>query len=85
VESGEPGESVLTSQTAELYFLRSRVGQLEKEKAELSAENQRLKNTLVYGESTSPGPRGPIRDHSGSDRKLDNELVSLPVTCDLVL
>lgn len=48
VESGEPGESVLTSQTAELYFLRSRVGQLEKEKAELSAENQRLKNTLVY-------------------------------------
>ncbi|XP_034407239.1 uncharacterized protein LOC117743658 isoform X1 [Cyclopterus lumpus] len=85
VESIESGESVLTpSQIAELYFLRSRVGQLEKEKAELSAENQRLKNTLVYGESTSLSPglpglpclpvhRGPIRDHSGSDRKLDNE------------
>ncbi|XP_068457930.1 uncharacterized protein [Clinocottus analis] len=45
----ESAESVLTpSQVAELYFLRSRVGELEKEKADLSAENQRLKNTLVY-------------------------------------
>ncbi|XP_075941482.1 uncharacterized protein LOC142943704 [Anarhichas minor] len=48
VETGETGESVLTlSQIAELYFLRSRVGELEREKAELTAENQRLKNTLV--------------------------------------
>lgn len=53
VESGEP---VLTpSQTAELHFLRSRVRELEREKAELSAENQRLNSMLVHGES--PGTR----------------------------
>lgn len=36
------------SQTSELHFLRSRVCELEREKAELSAENQRLKNMLVH-------------------------------------
>ncbi|XP_070697526.1 uncharacterized protein [Pempheris klunzingeri] len=47
--SGDSGASVLTpSQSAELYFLRSRVRGLEREKAELSAENQRLKNMLVH-------------------------------------
>lgn len=39
-------------QTGELHFLRSRVQELEKEKAELSAENQRLKTMLVHGEFT---------------------------------
>ncbi|XP_020501763.3 uncharacterized protein [Labrus bergylta] len=34
--------------TAELHFLRSRVRELEREKAELSAENQRLKSMLVH-------------------------------------
>ncbi|XP_022603892.1 uncharacterized protein LOC111223872 isoform X2 [Seriola dumerili] len=43
------GASDLTpSQIAELHFLRSRVRELEREKAELSAENQRLKNMLVH-------------------------------------
>lgn len=41
-----------STQTGELYFLRSRVRELEREKAELSAENQRLKTMLVHGEST---------------------------------
>ncbi|KAI3362877.1 hypothetical protein L3Q82_001928 [Scortum barcoo] len=46
VESGVP---VLTSpETTELHFLRLRVRDLEQEKAELSAENQRLKNMLVH-------------------------------------
>ncbi|XP_026166018.1 uncharacterized protein LOC113132255 [Mastacembelus armatus] len=45
----ESGVSVLTpSQTAELQFLRSRVRELEREKAELLTENQRLKNMLVH-------------------------------------
>nr|XP_046258179.1 uncharacterized protein LOC124066109 [Scatophagus argus] len=45
----ESGVSVLTtSQTTELHFLRSRVQELEREKAELLAENQRLKNMLVH-------------------------------------
>ncbi|XP_076599716.1 uncharacterized protein LOC143328454 [Chaetodon auriga] len=49
VESGESGVLGLTpSQTTELHFLRSRVRELEREKAELSAENQRLKNMLVH-------------------------------------
>ncbi|XP_068597581.1 uncharacterized protein [Brachionichthys hirsutus] len=47
-ESGAFAASVLTpSQTGELHFLRSRVVELQKEKAELLAENQRLKNMLV--------------------------------------
>lgn len=46
--------SALTlSQSSELHFLRSRVRELEREKAELSAENQRLKTMLVHGESRS--------------------------------
>ncbi|XP_023263408.1 uncharacterized protein LOC111656070 [Seriola lalandi dorsalis] len=52
VESGVTsvsGASDLTpSQIAELHFLRSRVRELEREKAELSAENHRLKNMLVH-------------------------------------
>ncbi|XP_029283034.1 uncharacterized protein LOC115005377 isoform X2 [Cottoperca gobio] len=45
----ESGEAVLTaSHGTELHFLRSRVRELEREKVELSAENQRLKNTLVH-------------------------------------
>lgn len=59
VESGVTGVSDVSpltpSQIAELHFLRSRVRELEREKAELSAENQRLKNMLVHGES--PGHR----------------------------
>lgn len=48
----ESGVSALSpTQTGELYFLRSRVRELEREKAELSAENQRLKTMLVHGES----------------------------------
>ncbi|XP_068184244.1 uncharacterized protein [Antennarius striatus] len=48
VESGEFGASVLTpAQTTELHFLRSQVVELQREKAELAAENQRLKNMLV--------------------------------------
>nr|XP_033469806.1 uncharacterized protein LOC117248695 [Epinephelus lanceolatus] len=47
--SGDSGMSALTpSQTAELHFLRSRVRELEREKAELSAENQRLNTMLVH-------------------------------------
>lgn len=50
----ESGVSALSpSHTGELYFLRSRVRELEREKAELSAENQRLKTMLVHGESRS--------------------------------
>lgn len=57
VESGVSGGPVLTPpQTNELHFLRSRVRELERERAELSAENQRLRNMLVHGESPeSPG------------------------------
>lgn len=47
VESGLPLSS---SQTAELAFLRSRVRDLEREKAEMGAENQRLRAMLVNGE-----------------------------------
>lgn len=50
----ESGASALTpSQSNELHFLRSRVRELERERAELSAENQRLKTMLVHGESGS--------------------------------
>lgn len=50
----ESGVSALSpTQTGELFFLRSRVRELEREKAELSAENQRLKTMLVHGESRS--------------------------------
>ena len=38
------------SHTTELQFLRSRVRELEKEKVEMAAENQRLHNMLVKGE-----------------------------------
>ncbi|KAM9345501.1 uncharacterized protein ABDE67_014380 [Symphorus nematophorus] len=51
VESGVSSgvSAVLTSsQNTELHFLRSRVQELEREKADLSAENQRLKNMLVH-------------------------------------
>lgn len=48
----ESGVAALTpSETAELHCLRSRVQELERDKEELSAENQRLKNMLVQGES----------------------------------
>ncbi|TNM99389.1 uncharacterized protein [Takifugu rubripes] len=46
VESGV--SSLSPTHTSELYFLRSRVRELEREKAELSAENQRLKTMLVH-------------------------------------
>lgn len=39
------------SQAAELQFLRSRVRELEREKAAMASENQRLKNMLVKGET----------------------------------
>ncbi|KAM9848213.1 uncharacterized protein ACBR49_009483 isoform 2-T2 [Aulostomus maculatus] len=42
------GGSLTTSQTAELHFLRARVRELERDKAELSVENQRLKSMLVH-------------------------------------
>ncbi|KAM7408231.1 hypothetical protein PAMA_002093 [Pampus argenteus] len=49
VESGVTGVEVLTPpQITELHFLRSRVRELEREKAELSAENQRLNYMLVH-------------------------------------
>ncbi|CAJ1066634.1 uncharacterized protein LOC117812021 [Xyrichtys novacula] len=49
VESGLSDLPVLSpSHAAELHFLRSRVRELEREKVELSAENQRLKNMLVH-------------------------------------
>ncbi|XP_067467169.1 uncharacterized protein [Thunnus thynnus] len=52
VESGVTGVTgvagLLPSQTSELHFLHSRVRELEREKAELSAENQRLKSMLVH-------------------------------------
>lgn len=61
----ESGVSALSpTQTGELYFLRSRVRELEREKAELSAENQRLKTMLVHGE-----PRVRLRGLA-SDRLL---------------
>lgn len=50
--SGVSGSVLTASQNTELHFLRSRVRELEREKAELSAENQRLKNMLVHGEIT---------------------------------
>ncbi|XP_056148332.1 uncharacterized protein LOC130123224 [Lampris incognitus] len=43
----ESGISLTSSQTAELQFLRSRVRELEREKAVMGAENQRLRNMLV--------------------------------------
>ncbi|XP_018518302.1 uncharacterized protein LOC108891575 isoform X2 [Lates calcarifer] len=46
VESAVSG--LMPSQIAELHFLRSRVQELEREKAELSAENHRLKNMLIH-------------------------------------
>ncbi|XP_040906229.1 uncharacterized protein LOC121189827 isoform X2 [Toxotes jaculatrix] len=46
VESGVSAFS--PSHIAELHFLRSRVREMEREKAELLAENQRLKNMLVH-------------------------------------
>ena len=39
------------SHAAELQFLRSRVRELEREKAAMASENQRLKNMLVKGET----------------------------------
>lgn len=58
----ESGASALTpSQSNELHFLRSRVRELERERAELSAENQRLKTMLVHGESGSKCPAPPVR------------------------
>lgn len=54
VESAVSG--LMPSQIAELHFLRSRVQELEREKAELSAENHRLKNMLIHGESRSTSP-----------------------------
>ena len=47
VEYGEP----VPLHAAELHFLRSQVRELEREKAELLAENHRLNNMLVHGES----------------------------------
>lgn len=53
----ESGASALTpSQSNELQFLRSRVRELERERAELSAENHRLKTMLVNGECSTPSP-----------------------------
>ncbi|CAL8367532.1 unnamed protein product [Gadus morhua 'NCC'] len=43
----ESGVLLSSSQTAELAFLRSRVRDLEREKAEMGAENQRLRTMLV--------------------------------------
>ena len=45
----ESGVLLSSSQTAELAFLRSRVRDLEREKAEMGAENQRLRTMLVNG------------------------------------
>lgn len=57
----ESGASALTpSQSNELHFLRSRVRELERERAELSAENQRLKTMLVHGECGSKRPAPPV-------------------------
>lgn len=53
--------SLSPTHTSELYFLRSRVRELEREKAELSAENQRLKTMLVHGESRSSLQSGTIQ------------------------
>ncbi|KAG7512472.1 hypothetical protein JOB18_030577 [Solea senegalensis] len=47
VESGETG-ALMSSHISELHFLRSRVRELERERAELSADNQRLKSMLVH-------------------------------------
>lgn len=50
----ESGASAFTpSQSNELQFLRSRVRELERERAELSAENHRLKTMLVNGECST--------------------------------
>lgn len=50
----ESGALALTpSQSNELQFLRSRVRELERERAELSAENHRLKTMLVNGECST--------------------------------
>lgn len=63
----ESGVLALTPpQTDELHFLRSRVQELEKEKAELSAENQRLKTMLVHGEF--PGSTETSQVLTGSQR-----------------
>ncbi|XP_029925800.1 uncharacterized protein LOC115372237 [Myripristis murdjan] len=43
----ESGSALTASHAAELHFLRSRVRELEREKAEMAAENQRLRNMLV--------------------------------------
>lgn len=51
----ESGALALTpSHSNELQFLRSRVRELERERAELSAENHRLKTMLVNGECSTP-------------------------------
>lgn len=51
----ESGASAFTpSHSNELQFLRSRVRELERERAELSAENHRLKTMLVNGECSTP-------------------------------
>ncbi|KAJ3610829.1 hypothetical protein NHX12_022919 [Muraenolepis orangiensis] len=43
----ESGVALSSSQTVELAFLRSRVRDLEREKTEMGAENQRLRTMLV--------------------------------------
>lgn len=76
----ESGASAVTlSQNSELHFLRSRVRELEREKAELSAENHRLQTMLVNGESrsTSLSPVLHIRGLSQSDRKFTDFLSCL--------
>lgn len=49
----EYGESfpLHAAEVTELHFLRTQVRELQREKAELLAENDRLNNMLIHGES----------------------------------
>ncbi|XP_008319875.1 uncharacterized protein LOC103387133 [Cynoglossus semilaevis] len=62
--------ALIPSHAAELHFLRSRVRELEREKAELSTDNQRLRNMLVHEIpallSTMWQTLGQINSHSTS-------------------
>lgn len=55
--------ALIPSHAAELHFLRSRVRELEREKAELSTDNQRLRNMLVHGESMITGDQSDKLSH----------------------
>ena len=62
--------------TEELQFLRARVQELEREKAEMAEENRRLKDMLINGgrEWTGTGAAHPYEQARGASSQTDTHL-----------